>query len=133
MIVIQKAQSNTVSLTLNEKTTLENPFYVFKFIKDEIGIAIGFCATDISLHPERYNRFIITEDTVENIFDGQISLENTGFYRYEVYEHTTAGEINFSGNIVETGIVDVRGVSQNIVDIDSATTYEVDENLNILS
>jgi hypothetical protein len=118
MINIKQGEANIVVLTLNEKSTLTNPVYVFEFVNDTSGESKVFTAVDTSSAKWRYNQFTIKEDSVEDLENGIIHLPFTGFYSYTVYEFEATSpqsmDLEDAVSIVETGRVYVYN---------DATTY----------
>lgn len=113
MITINKGQANEVVLTLNEKLTITNASFVFVFTNDITGASVTFTATDTSTSIERYNQFTITENVVQDFYNGTISLDNQGSWTYKVYETPTASPIDLDdlGAELESGKVNVIGTS----------------------
>ena len=58
MITINKNNSNTVILTLQEKCLLANPYFLFQFKSVQTNISQYFLPADISTQKERYNEFM---------------------------------------------------------------------------
>jgi hypothetical protein len=110
MIQINKGQSNTVALTLTEKVSLDNPFFLFEFKNDQTKESTFFIAADISTEKSRYNKFIITEKSNPDNLNGEVSL-STGFHKYIIREQDNNTNIDpdQSGEIVEIGKVKVIG------------------------
>jgi hypothetical protein len=123
MILINKGESNTVVLTLKEKTTLSPVYYLFEFINDLTHVSYFFIPTDISEFPDRYNKFLITEGS-----EGDIELGLSGYYKYVIREQASSSNIDpdESGEIVETGKVKVIG------DAVTNTTYDEQVKTNIV-
>ena len=113
MITINKGQANEVVLTLNEKLTISNASFVFVFTNDITGASVTFTADDTSTAIERYNQFTITENAVQDVYNGTISLVNQGFWTYKVYETPTVSPIDLDdlGAELESGKVNVIGTS----------------------
>jgi len=93
------SQSDTV-VTLNESTTIANPYYLFVFTnvstKVEFKIIVN-SASDTSAYPERAN--IYTFNTISLFTNAQ-----AGQYSYEVYEQSSSSNTNPTGlNLVECG------------------------------
>jgi hypothetical protein len=104
MIQLVKGQNKNVIITLTEKTTLVNGYYLFVFTHETTKATISFVksfASDLSLYKYRFNEYL---------FDA--SLFNTatiGKYTYEVYEQTSPTNTNITGlNQVETGKMDLN-------------------------
>lgn len=83
MIVIeQTGTKERMILTLNEKKTLANAFYLFVFTNTTTKNVIKWIVNeryDKSANTDRYNEFVINASSV---FDG----EQPGQWNYEVYE-----------------------------------------------
>ena len=120
MIYIQKGTLNNVILTLNEKSTLTNPNYLFIF-QNEYDISsngITFSTPDISSYTNRYNQFAITESATASTtggYDVPLSLIS-GQYSYSVYEslEPTLDILDTTGRIIEEGRMVVSGIDDNI-------------------
>jgi len=116
MINIQKNTTNTIVLTLNELTTIDTPYYLFKFVycSDYNNIKYFVC-TDTSLYLTRYNKFNIIESSTEDPLNGTIEL-NPGMWDYYIYEQVSATNLDpdNAGNLVEQGKVIVEGVDSSI-------------------
>ena len=120
MIYIQKGTLNNVILTLNEKSTLSNPNYLFIF-QNEYDISsngITFSTPDISSYTNRYNQFVITESATASTtggYDVPLSLIS-GQYSYSVYEslEPTLDILDTTGRIIEEGRMVVSGIDDNI-------------------
>ena len=101
---LQKDSSNTVYLTLTEKTTIDSPTYLFILNSDNQNVDYAFIATDTATDAQkaRYNKFTITEG-VDDPLNGSIDLGPTGTYHLTVYEQasTTNLDKTLAGNIVE--------------------------------
>lgn len=111
MILINKGEANNIILTLNEKRTIDNPYYIFKFVNDDTNVSKVFYSADLSDNTDRYNQFTITEGTPENLLTGTVSLP-VGFYHYTVYESETITlNLNLVGEVVELGKVKVQETS----------------------
>lgn len=109
MISINKGEINKVVLTLSERTTIVGATYLFTFINDQSDVIKSFIAVDISQNKIRYNQFAIEENTVENLLNGVVSLNQEGSWTYAVREQASPTNLVVanSGAIVEIGIVKV--------------------------
>jgi hypothetical protein len=114
-------------LTLTEKCTLTNPLFLFRFINDESKVSYTFIAQDTSLHPDRYNRFTITEKLNPTLTASEVYLPLPGFYHYEIYEQTSPTNLNYtlSTGIVETGKVKVIGTASTTTAYDNQTKINI--------
>lgn len=97
MILINKNSTNEVVLTLSEKTTLSNVYYLFEVIDDQSNDKYYFVLSDTSTNKERYSLLTIIEGTT-------VTFTNIGFYKYNVYEQTSSSNLNPNGlNLIENG------------------------------
>jgi len=114
MINIDKNSTNKVILTLTEKSTLLNPFYLFSFTSTtDFNNVVNFVGTDTSSYKTRYNEFDIIETgtTFVNLTASTINLNPPGMWDYSIYESTgiTLSISATTGNIIEQGKVIVDG------------------------
>lgn len=112
MQIINKGQNNFLVFTLSEKVTLSNPYYLFSFKHQVLMSSVNFIASDVSSFPTRFNKFLITETTgTVNLTSGIVSLPETGFYEYAIYEQTSSSnlEIAQTTSLLEIGMVKVEG------------------------
>lgn len=102
--MLQFTQGNTTQrfvVTLNEKKTLTAPYYLFVFYnvvtKNTVSTVINSTA-DLSLYPERFNKFQINVATL-------FASQNNGDWQYNVYEQASSTNtiVASSGAKVETG------------------------------
>ncbi len=130
MIKINKNTANTVVLTLNEKKTLDNPVFLFRFTSDSTRADKAFIASDISTEKQRFNEFIVTEDPTEDLLNATVDLDPPGLWKYEIWEQTSTTNLDYllATNIVEVGIVRVIGAAQVLKKYtDQPTEYTVYE------
>lgn len=103
MILLNFGQSSeNITVTLNEKRTLTNPYYLFVFThiltKNVVNKIYSYLEDDSS-YQDRYNQFEINTDTV---FAGQ----PIGQWRYDVYEQVSSTNTDPIGlTEVEKGIM----------------------------
>lgn len=86
MLIINKNSNNYLRLTLAEKSTLTAPYYLFVFTSDVTRQEKIFTTLDISDYVYRYNEFLITESSTENLSSGVVEFNPTGFWGYKIYE-----------------------------------------------
>src|SRR3990167_1821970 len=110
--MITKNTANTVVLTLKEKQTLTNPYWIFRIWNDlEHGYKI-FRAADTSDYTDRYNKFTITDSTTEDLANGTVDFDAAGFWHYEVWEsQVTTLSVTTAATMVESGKIKVEGTS----------------------
>ena len=119
MIYIQKNSSNNVILTLSEKSTLSNPYYMFVFQNEyEINSpGVTFSTDDISSYQNRYNQFVIVENELGSVTGGTSSLSLvSGQWSYNIYESETPtlDILETTGRVIEEGRMVVSGADDNI-------------------
>lgn len=127
MILINKNSTNNRILTLAEKTTLTNVVYLFEVINDQSREVKCFIAEDISPNPVRYNEFNFIENTTEDLLNGTFELELTGDYTYNVYEQTSATNLDpiLATNKIETGKLQVPDNTAEITQYNGNQTQTV--------
>jgi hypothetical protein len=101
MLQINKAESKNWYLTLTEKTTISNPYYLFSLKHRLTAVEYNFLLTDISTYKERYNEFAITEGATVTL--------DAGEYLYRIYAQTSSVNTNpeLTNELVEEGLVKV--------------------------
>lgn len=110
-MIIQKNTVNTCVFSLSEKTTLTPVYYLFAFTNTQDETVLTFTCTDISTNKLRYNEFEIEETASEDRLTGKITLDLLGSYTYEIYEQSSATNLDLdsTGGLVEIGRIDVKG------------------------
>ena len=108
MLLLTKGETKNLYLTLTEKTTIANPYYLFSFTHRQTNKQYDFILTDISTYKERYNKFSIVEKTYD-FFEGE--------YSYIIYAQISSTNINpsLANEIVETGLLKVQLEAQDEV------------------
>lgn len=113
MILINKNSANDVIFTATEKDLLNNPYYLFEFIKDDENKYYYCVCGDASTFTYRFNETTITDKPMPNPLLGQVNL-NTGYYHYNIYEQSSSTNLSPIGlNKVETGKARVIGTNYN--------------------
>jgi hypothetical protein len=100
LTILQGDTTDNIVVTLKEKTTLTNPYYLFVCehitTKEQVKFIVN---ADLSLYPDRYNEFAVT---VSN-------FTTTGQYIYKVYEQVSSTNTDPTGlNMVENGRLQFR-------------------------
>lgn len=123
MILINKASSNTVVLTLTEKVTLTAPYYfLFSFVSQTTGATVNFIAADSSLYTDRYNEFTIVETTSPDLTDSECELNPKGFWNYKIYAQSSSSNLVVANanELVEEGIVKVNWSAPTVTTYNTA-------------
>lgn len=125
MILINKNSVNTFRLTLAEKSTLINPYYLFVFTSDVTRQVKIFKTFDSSDYPYRYNEFLITDSATENLSQGVVNFSPTGFWSYKIYEMSDANNmvVTNTTSLVEEGRAVVYGTATNFNKYNNSRTY----------
>lgn len=129
MIIITKGISQYIVLTLDEKATQEQHNYILKFTHVQSGQSKVLYSPDVSLTPERFNKFLIEETVNEDLVNGKVSLEPTGQWDYVAYEMPISSpqslDASLAYGIVEEGRLFVKDSTENInVHFDSDDTKD---------
>lgn len=109
MVVLQKGQaSENIIVTLNEKRTLTDGYYLFVFThiltRTRVTKIYAF-SDDESPYPDRYNQFEI--DTSADFSDKPV-----GQWNYDIYEQASSSNTYPDGlTLVETGIMKLKPAS----------------------
>ena len=112
MLLLTIGEDKDLIVTLNEKRTLDNGYYLFVFenvtTRDIVTKIFSF-SEDESDYPERFNSFPLSSTVFQD--------ENTGDWRYKVYEQSS------STNTDPTGLTEVeRGIMKLIPATDFSFT-----------
>ena len=112
MLVIDKAESKNWYVTLTEKVTIANPYFLFAFTHRVTNEVTSVLLTDISTHTERYNQFAVVEGTTFTL--------DAGEFEYVIYAQTSSTNLtpSLADEEVESGVLKVN------FDVDR-TSYEV--------
>lgn len=97
MILIEKNSYNMVALSLKEKSTLQNPYYLFVFKNNANDIQKLFTCSysAYTINSERCYIFEILETLSEDLLNGMVYLSgNSAQMNYEIYE----SEVPFYSN-----------------------------------
>ena len=109
---LKKNQVNSdIVLTLTEKTTIDNPTYLFGFESDQTKESYYCICQDLATTEQkvRYNLFDITEG-VNDPLNSSLVLGLQGRYHYFIYEQASTTNLDPTGlTIVERGIMTLKG------------------------
>jgi len=118
MLVIDKAESKNWYVTLTEKVTIANPYFLFAFTHRVTNELTTVILTDISTQKERYNKFAVIEGTTFDL--------DAGEFEYVIYAQTSPSNLapSLANEEVESGVLKVE------FDV-TRTSYEVTLNEKI--
>ena len=102
--------TNSVTLTLYEKSTQIQPYYTFELVRKGSFDKVIFYQNDSSYAPWYWNSFTVSVGNVVGLTAGQI-VANAGEWTYTVYEMPAPYILDLTQAIgeVETGICIING------------------------
>ena len=120
MIQVKRGQANELILTVTEKTTIENAFYLFELIEDQTGESSFLILTKNSSATCRYDSFTLTEPT-------DFDFKRDGFWSYIVRQQTSDSNLDplLAEGIVEEGRINVYSDSTSGIEYDNEDTAKV--------
>lgn len=97
MIRYSKGEINEVVVTLNERVTIDNPFFLLVLTNKSTEVVTKTFVTDFSLFPNRYNLFRLNLPLATNDF------------LYEFFQKSSADDTNIEGaRLLESGLLKVN-------------------------
>jgi hypothetical protein len=122
MILLTKATTGTLILTLAEKQTITDANFLFVFtshITNEVISFVLVSSADVSTNKERWNEFTI----VVNTYFGNYG---EGWYTYSVYEQESAVDTDPTGlTEVESGLMFLSdGSEPTTTQYDNSVTFK---------
>ena len=109
MLKVTKQDSEYWYVTLTEKVTIANPYFLFSMKCRQTDAVKNFILTDVSTQKERYNKFLFDE----GVTDAK-TLE-VGEHEYRIYAQISSNNLNpsLADELVETGILKVIPLLNN--------------------
>ncbi len=128
MLLTKASLNPNIDLTLLEKTTIDDPFYLFEFINDYTNQKFYQIFTDVSVvgvARDRTNLFNI-EVVPAGAGANQIVLGNIGIYKYNIYQQASNSNLDpaLSGAIVQEG-------SMRLIDSDDDVGVYVEHEVEV--
>jgi len=113
MINLVTGEENEITVTVTEKTTIENPYYLFYFRHQQSQVDAAVILENISTHTGRYDTFMYTPE-----------LE-TGTYYYTIYAQESAVNVDpdEADEIVEVGIARVTDTTTEDTQFEDDAEY----------
>ena len=120
LLLTQGNTSDTLVVTLAEKTTINGANYLFVFenvATRQLVKTVLLHASDASIFQSRYNKWTVN---TSSLFGA-----NTGQYLYSVYEQASTSNTDPTGlNLVESGKMEVlKSSAKTITGFSPTTTY----------
>jgi hypothetical protein len=109
MLKVTKQDSEYWYVTLTEKVTIANPYFLFSMKCRQTDAYKNFILTDVSTAKERYNKFLFDEGATDNT-----TLE-VGEHEYRIYAQISSNNLNpsLADELVEIGILKVLPLLNN--------------------
>ena len=109
MLQVTKQDSEYWYVTLTEKVTIANPYFLFSMKCRQTDAYKNFILTDVSTAKERYNKFLFDEGATDNT-----TLE-VGEHEYRIYAQISSNNLNpsLADELVETGLLKVLPLLNN--------------------
>lgn len=121
MLLITKGAINYLTVTLTEKVTIANPYFLFVLAGKSNQPLVKLVLSDTSSYTDRYNRFSFTEGT-------DLTIPNAGDYKYTFYQkETDSTTITDDDVVLETGIARVTAGNATIISHSVARSTVVHE------
>ena len=103
MLQINKGEAKNWYLTLSEKVTITNPYYLFIFTNRLTNAETAVILTDISSFKERYSEFAVEEGVTFDL--------DACEHLYQVYEQSSSTNTNpLNATLIEVGILKVTEI-----------------------
>jgi len=131
MLLINKNTNNTLIVTITEKVSISNPYFLFVFTSDATNEKVIFLQENISQHTDRYDEFVITERSTNlDYTSGIIEFLPIGSWTYEIFEQASSTNLDrtLTGARLEVGKAKVIGTNETYSKYSGQpTTYKVHE------
>jgi len=121
LVLTKENETDNVIVTLNEKRTIEDPYYLFVFehvtTKQQVKIVIPATA-ELSEYPDRYNEFTLSTSVL-------FVASEAGQFNYFVYEQESDSNTDTAGlALVETGKAVLNTLQFNYTGYETTTSYK---------
>jgi hypothetical protein len=122
MLNLTLGETTYIYLTLRESIALTSPNYLMRFVQRTTNVEVAFVlrsSDDVSLYPERYQKFLID---VDQRFCGQV-----GEYQYYIYEQASQSNLDpdLAGALLEQGLARLNPAAD---DVYAFTAYQTANN-----
>jgi hypothetical protein len=87
---------NTFVVTVTEKVTIANPYYLLRIVHDQTNNEFVCIAPDSSTETERYNRFQVLQVTTPDNTDAEINVTESGLFHYYIYQQTSSTNLDYT-------------------------------------
>jgi len=124
MIYLSTTQSQSVVLTLSEKTSNVNPYYTWVLSNRDSLVDTIISPDNFSTSPY-YDSFTLSIGTAVSLTSSVVMNVEAGEYHYSVYEMTTQYDLNISNSVglVETGLLIITGTSTPFVSFTASEDF----------
>lgn len=90
-----KSGINTLVVTVTEKVTISNPYYLLRIVHDQTNNEFACIVADTSTETERCNRFQVLQGSSPDPLDGEINITESGLFHYYIYEQSSSTNLNY--------------------------------------
>lgn len=111
MLQITRNATTRVAVTLYEKQTLTNPYWLWRFVNDATNVeAVQIISEVANNYKQRSNIFDIEEGGFSTL------TLTSGIYTYYVYEQTSSNNTDYrlADNLCEVGQIKVIGADTHV-------------------
>jgi hypothetical protein len=125
MIILNSNTENQLVLSLSEKVTINNPYYLFRFVHKETKNEYICLAAAIENYTHNRQLFeITTVNTTPDPLAGELELIYGDEYNYYIYAQTSSSNVDYtlSDELIQEGIMKYNKA------VDSRQTYERNSN-----
>jgi hypothetical protein len=126
MITLERNTSNTVVVSVYEKTTISTASAKYLFVFKDAGMNTYNCiCTVVTDYDTRQAFTIIDTSGTPDATNGEVSLGDNGFYEYKIYAQTssTNTDPDLADELVEVGQMRLEGASVTFTEYGSSPTY----------
>lgn len=121
MIILESNTENQLVLSLSEKVTISDPYYLFRFVHKET--KNEYICLSAAIENYTHNRQLFEITTVSGTPDplvGEIALIYGDEYNYYIYAQTSSSNVDYtlSNELIQEGIMRYNKT------IDTRQTYE---------
>lgn len=140
MLLINKNVENTIVVTVTEKVTIANPYWLFSFYHFQSGQTENVILSNTSTQTQRYDKFTLIEGTTVTLLSGEHELKIYAQTSSTNLDPTLANELcqtmlcKVAGEYTQDDVYSVSDEEDEIYDpnLIAADTYLLQENGDFL-
>lgn len=126
MIELTRNTSNTVVVSVYEKTTISTASAKYLFVFKDAGMNTYNCICTVVTDYDTRQAFTIVDTSgTPTPANGEVSLGDAGFYEYKIYAQTSSSNTDpdLADELVEVGQMKLNGASVTYTEYGSSPTY----------